>query len=207
MRKLSAYLVGAVVMITFILVAWFLYSQFDASTEMLIIVLTLLMVGTMVTITVINRMLHRTKKKVVEQQHYPMIEKDLLRVTPEGFCEKLNKKYKGNLYFIAPDLTEKEIILIEGIYNKLTDQIQLKFTRGVNTIIKGADFFEVGDYQFMLRKFDKMIHTKAKQKITLRWNRSHLVQLKEKEEVPISLPIQLPVLLFDWHHHPEQTEN
>lgn len=203
MKKVKAYLLGILIMGGFILLAWFLYKDV-ASTTALIINITLLMIGLLISITVVNRTLNKKNKIQVDKSHYPRIEKDLLPITPEAFCEKLHK-YKGSLYLIDPEVTEKDIYLLGGEYNKLTDQILLHFTGGLNTIITGAKTVEVGYFQFLIRKFETIQHAKGKKSIFLRWERSHLYQVRGKdEEVPIATQINMPILVFDWSEYPEQ---
>lgn len=205
MKKFKAFLLGALIIIGFIFLSWFLYQGLD-STMAIIIDITLLMIGLMIAITVVNRSLNKNAKIEIDIHHYPTIEKDLLPVRLEGFCEKL-KRYKGSLYLIDPEHTAKDITIVSGTYNKLTDKLLLKFSNGLQTEVSGAQYIEVGDYQFLLRKFDYLTHAKGKKKIVLHWKRSKLVQLRGDENLPIKVHQKAPIFVFDWSDYPEQNED
>jgi len=133
----------------------------------------------------------------VNTDHYPHIEGALIYVMPSDFVSKLEKT-QGNLFLATTDEVEKNLTLIGGEYNKLTDVITLNYTKGISASIRGARTVAVGDNQFLFYGFQELIHTKGKVKTIFQWEQDRLVQKNGEELVSVRIPDRLPVYIFDW---------
>jgi|SRR5690554_1465335 len=198
MKKFTAILLALLTIIPFAAIAWLLYSNIP-STPVAIINLLIIMTGVILAFFVYNRTLNgKTDNSIkANTDHYPHIESALIYVTPLDFCTKLEKN-KGKLFMVSSEEAEKDITIVGGEYNKLTDVITLTYTNGLSTTISGVRTVAVGDNQFLFFGFDELIHTKGKDKTIYQWEYDRLVQKNGKELVSIRIPDRLPVYIFDW---------
>jgi hypothetical protein len=198
MKKFTAFVFALLTLLPFVVIAWLLYSNF-ASTPVAIINLLIIMTGVMLAFIVYNRIIIGKDENSIKAntEHYPHIESALIYVLPSDFVSKLEKT-KGKIFMVSTDEIEKDITLINGEYNKLTDVISLTYSNGISTTIKGATTIAVGDNQFLFYGFEELIHTKGKEKSDFIWEQDRLVQKKGEELVSIRIPDRLPVYIFDW---------
>lgn len=198
MKKFTAFTLTLLTIIPFVIIAWLLYSNFP-TTPVVIINLVIMMAGVMLAFIVYNRIIVGNDKNSIKANtdHYPHIEGLLIYVMPSDFVSKLEKT-KGKLFLASTDEVEKDLTLIDGKYNKLTDEITLNYTNGISTMIRGSRTVAVGDDQFLFYGFEELIHTKGKEKTVFMWEENRLVQKNGEELLSIKIPDRLPVYIFDW---------
>lgn len=198
MKKFTALIISLLTILPFIGIAWYLYSHFP-STPVAIINLLITMTGVMCAFIVYNRIVMGKDENAikVDLESYPYIERALIYVLPADFISKLDKPV-GKIFMASAGEVETKITLIEGNYNKLTDEIKLKFTNGVKLMVRGSATVAVGDNQFLFYGFEELIHTKGKEKYIFQWEDNRLVRKYNDEEINVKIPDRLPVYIFDW---------
>jgi len=198
MKKFTAFAFALLTLVPFVIIAWLLYTYFH-NTPIVIVNLLIIMTGVMLGLIVFNRLMVGNNHNYIKANttHYPHIEGALIYVMPSDFVSKLEKK-SGKLFLATTDEVEKNITLVNGEYNKLTDEISLFYTQGISTTIRGARTIAVGDYQFLLYGFEELVHQKGKGKTIFQWEKDRLVQKNGKELISIKIPNQSPVYIFDW---------
>jgi len=157
------------------------------------------MTGVMLAFIVYNRVLLGDDKNSIKvnTDHFPYIEGALIYVMPQDFVAKLEKT-KGKIFLASTNEIEDDVTLIGGDYNKLTDEITLKYNNGISTMIRGSRTVAVGDNQFLFYGFEELVHTKGKEKFDFLWEENRLVQKNGNELISIKMPDRLPVYIFDW---------
>jgi len=200
MKKFTAFVLSLLTIVPFAAIAWLLYSNFH-STPVVIINLLIIMTGVLLAFIVYNRIIIGSDKNaiLVDTDHFPYIERALIYVMPQDFAAKLEKS-KGKVYLATKVDVGKEVSIIGGGFNKLTDTISLKFSNGISTTIRGARTVGVGDNQFLFHGFEELIHKEGKEETVFIWEDDQLVQKIGNELVHVNIPDRLPVFIFDWKH-------
>lgn len=198
MKKFTAFALSLLTIVPFVAIAWLLYSNFH-STPVVIVNLLIVMTGVMLAFIVYNRIVVGSDKNSIKvnMDHFPYIERALIYVLPSDFVAKLEKT-KGKIYLASTDEVESDVTLLDGEYNKLTDEITLKFSNGIGLMVRGSTTVAVGDNQFLFYGFEELIHSKGKEKSIFIWEDDRLVQRNGAGLVNINIPDRLPVYVFDW---------
>lgn len=198
MKKFTAFVLMLLTVTPFIVAAYFLYLNFP-TTPVVIINIVLMMTGVLLAFLVYNRVIIGDDKNYIKANtdHYPHIEGALIYVMPNDFVDKLEKT-PGRLFLATTDEVEENLTIIGGEYNKLIDEITLKYNQGITTKIRGSRTVAVGDHQFLFYGFEELTHTKGKKKTVYQWEENRLVQKNGEELISIKIPDRLPVYIFDW---------
>lgn len=198
MKKTKAIILGLLTLLPFIGLAFLMYYLLQ-STPMLIIILIILMAGVMLAFFVYTK----NTKGITEDTNqnvtllFPEREKNMLKIHPKKFCEKL-EKYTGNLYIFGLEEAQKDITLVSGEYDRLTDKLTLKYTNGLRTVLYGTSSIAVGYNQFAIYVTEEIEVVKNTVKTTFKVQSSQLIQRNGEEQVIIKRKPKHPVYLFTW---------
>lgn len=198
MKKVKAILLGLFTLIPFTGLSFFIYYFFP-TTPALIVVLIILMAGAMLAFYVYTR---KTNEGALDSykadtSNFPPIERGLIYVSPADFCEKL-EKFKGALFIAGLDEIGKDITLVKGEYHRLTDEMALSYTNGIQTIIRGIGTIGVGNDQFVIFHFNEMILFKNKNKTVFKMSRKRLVLEEKEETTELKVTGTTPIYIFNW---------
>lgn len=198
MKQVKAILLGIFTLIPFSGISFFIYYFFP-TTPALIVVLIILMAGAMLAFYVYSRKINEGtfNSNKADTQNFPPIERGLIFVSPAAFCDKL-EKFKGNLFIASLDEVGKDITLLKGEYNRLTDETALFFTNGIQTIFRGIEAIAVGSDQFVIFHFNEMVLLKNKGKTAIQMSRKRLVVQEKNETTELKVTSTTPIYVFDW---------
>lgn len=198
MKKVKAILLGLFTLIPFTGLSFFIYFFFP-TTPALIIVLIILMAGVMLAFYVYTR---KTNEEALASQlsdthNFPPIERGMIYVSPANFCEKLDK-FKGDLFINGLDEVSTNITLVKGEYHKLTDEMALSFTNGIQTVFRGLETIAVGNTQFVIFQFNEMILFKNKKKTVFKMSRKRLTLQDNNRTIELRTSRSTPLYIFNW---------
>ncbi|MEX2483423.1 MAG: AtpZ/AtpI family protein [Brumimicrobium sp.] len=198
MKKVSAILVALITVFAFALIGWFLYRNYP-TTPVLIINLIIIMAGVLLAYTVYKRMLINSKRKYYEyrEHDFPEVEDTLIYAVPSDFCNKIDYN-KGSIFITGLENTLDNIKLLDAVYDKLLDEVSIKFSNNISITVKGLSTIAVGDNQFSFFGFDNMKFETKNEKIELIWESSHLELFKDGENYTVRMPDGMPTFVFDW---------
>ncbi|HLW39189.1 MAG TPA: hypothetical protein VKX31_02275 [Brumimicrobium sp.] len=187
MKKLIGIILGLLTLAPFIGIAFLFYVKLQ-STPALIVILIVLMTGVMLAYFVYTK---KAKNLVLDgatenPTTFPKIESGLIHVAPAVFCEKLEKT-QGNLYLIGFAEPETQLSLVDGSYNKLTDETVLRFSDGIRLELKGVSTISVGNNQFIIKDAKEIEFIKGKQRARLQFigKKVYISSGIQKEEIRI----------------------
>ncbi|MFA5574366.1 MAG: hypothetical protein WC994_04860 [Brumimicrobium sp.] len=200
MQKTKAILYSLLTLTPFVVLAFVLYNIVP-STPMLIIILLILMAGVILGYYVYSKNKNEidNKSNNTKNIQFPDREKNLLKVYPKAFCDKL-EKYTGSLYLLGIDKPFDNITIVDGRYNALKDELTLKYTNGIRTIITGVKSIAVGYNQFVIYEYDEISIIKNRERISFRHFRNSLVQLEVKDSIEVKAKMSLPLYMFVWEN-------
>lgn len=198
MKKTKAIILGLLTLLPFIGLAFLMYYLLQ-TTPMLIIILIILMAGVMLAFFVYTK----TKKEDTEDTNqkitlqFPERETDMLKIHPVEFCEKL-EKYTGDLYILGLEEVQKGVTLVSGEYDRLTDKLTLKYTRGIRTVFYNTPSIAVGYNQFVIYNTEEIEVVKNTVKTSFKVHHNQLVQQQGDDQISIKRKSKHPVYLFTW---------
>lgn len=198
MKKFTAILLALIVIFTFAISGWFLYKNYP-TTPVLIINLVLIMTGVLLGYTVYNRIYIDSITNYYEYlgNKFPEPEMALIYAVPDDFCNKMEYN-TGAINVVGIDDIIRDVKVTKATYNKLIDEVEVTFTKGINVKIKGLNTIAVGDEQFMFYGFSEMEFTSKEGSLKLIWDDSHLALEKNNTEFTVKMPDGEPTFAFDW---------
>lgn len=198
MKKVTAIVLALITVFLFALIGWFLYKNFP-TTPVLIINLVLIMTGVLLGYTVYNRVYidSITNYYDYKESHFPEPEMALIYAVPDDFCNKMEYN-TGSMYIVGVDEIIHDVKVTKAIYNKLLDEVELRFSKGIVIKVKGINTIAVGDEQFMFYGFKEMEFKSKEEQLKLIWDDSHLALEKNGEVYTVKMPDGEPTFAFDW---------
>lgn len=198
MKKFTAIILAILVIFIFALSGWFLYKTYP-TTPVLIINLVLIMTGVLLGYAVYNKVYIDSITNYYEYlgSKFPEPETALIYAVPDDFCNKMEYN-TGSINIVGIDEIIHDIKVTKASYNKLLDEVELTFTKGINIKIKGLNTIAVGDEQFMFYGFKEMEFSSKDEKLKLVWDDSHLALEKDNTEYTVRMPDGEPTFAFDW---------
>jgi hypothetical protein len=177
--------------------SYLLYDLFP-TTMMLIVILILLFFSVMLAVVIFGKLQGASLKQVESPNMIvaPEVEDNLIYITPQDFSDKLEPQ-SGKL-FIADVFNEVDQTIKRLDYQKLNDRCEMRFNDGLMVEVTGVQTIGVGDVQFCIFGFEKMIiHTK-KSTFTLYWDDNFLCKSVGNTSEQLHLHDGDPVLAFAW---------
>lgn len=198
MKKTIGIFLSILALLPFIGVAFFIYYKIP-TTPALIVTLIILMTGVMVAYYIYLKKVKKINSENVEVPSFdfPAIEQDTINVSPEQFCSKI-EKLRGDLYLYGMEDSVGDITLIDGTYNKLTDEVKLSFTQGIKILLMGVDKVSVGNQQFYINHFSTLQFIQNKVPTLYKKSGKRLSISSKKEEKTIKSKGSQAIILFEW---------
>lgn len=198
MKKVTAIVLALITVFLFSIIGWFLYKNFP-TTPVLIINLVLIMTGVLLGYTVYNRVYIDSITNYYDYKgsHFPEPEMALIYAVPDDFCNKMEYN-TGSMYIVGVDEIIHDIKVTKAVYNKLLDEVELRFSKGIVIKVIGINTIAVGDEQFMFYGFKEMEFKSKEEQIKLIWDDSHLALEKNGEVYTVKMPDGEPTFAFDW---------
>lgn len=198
MKKFTAISLALIIVLVFALIGWFLYKTYP-TTPVLIINLVLIMTGVLLGYTVYNRIYIDSITNYYEYDgsKFPELEMSLIYAVPDDFCNKIDYN-KGAMNIIGVDDIIHNVKVTKATYNKLIDEVELKFDPGITINVKGLHTIAVGDEQFMFYGFKEMKFQSKNEELKLIWDDSHLALEKNGTIYTVRMPDGEPTFAFDW---------
>lgn len=198
MKKFTAISLALIVIFIFALTGWFLYKTYP-TTPVLIINLVLIMTGVLLGYTVYNKIYVDSVTNYYEylESKFPEPEMALIYAVPDDFCNKIEYN-TGSIYIVGIDDILKDVKLTKATYNKLIDEVEITYTKGIKIKVRGLNTIAVGDEQFMFYGFKEMEFISKNEQIKLIWDDSHLALEKNDTEYTVRMPDGEPTFAFDW---------
>lgn len=198
MKKFAAILLALIIIFVFALIGWFLYKNFP-TTPVLIINLVLIMAGVLLGYTVYNRIYIDSITNYYEYMgsKFPEPEMALIYAVPDDFCNKIEYN-TGAINVVGIDDILHDVKVTKAAYNKLLDEVEITFSKGIVVKVKGLSTIAVGDEQFMFYGFKQMEFKSIDEQLKLIWDDSHLSLEKNGEVYFVKMPDGEPTFAFDW---------
>lgn len=198
MKKAIGIFLGLLALIPFVGIAFFIYYKVP-TTPALIVTLIILMTGVMIAYYIYTKKTKGLGEETVEEFNYdfPSVETGVIQVNPSDFCEKL-EKFSGNLNIYGFNEQIENITIVEGNYQKLTDELTLKFTQGIRVVLKGVQNIAVGNQQFFISDFSDSLLVQNRKRSVIQKDGRRLYIQSEGEEKNLKLKGKQAVLLFSW---------
>lgn len=198
MKKFAAISLALIVTFIFALIGWFLYKAYP-TTPVLIINLVLIMTGVLLGYTVYNKIYVDSVTNYYEylENKFPEPEMALIYAVPDDFCNKIEYN-TGSIYIVGLDEIVEGVKLTKATYNKLIDEVEITYTKGIKIKVRGLNTIAVGDEQFMFYGFKEMEFVSKNEQIKLIWDDSHLALEKNNTEYTVRMPDGEPTFAFDW---------
>ena len=198
MKKITAIFLALIVIFLFAIAGWFLYMNYP-TTPVLIINLVLIMTGVLLGYTVYNKVYIDSITNYYEYlgSKFPEPEMALIYAVPDDFCNKIEYN-TGSINIVGIDEIIRDVRVTKATYNKLIDEVEITFTKGIKVKVKGLNTIAVGDEQFMFYGFKEMEFTSKDQQLKLAWDDSHLALEKDNMEYTVRMPDGEPTFAFDW---------
>jgi len=198
MKKTIGIFLGVLTLLPFVGVAFFIYYKVP-TTPALIVTLILLMAGVMIAYYVYMKKVKKLTPEQIEvvSSDFPETESGIISVTPEQFCNKI-EKISGNIHLYGMEKPIYDITLIDGSYHKLTDEITLKFTQGVKIVLIGVDKVSVGNQQFFANHFSTLQFIQNKASTLFKKSGRKLYIHSKKEERILKPKGGQAIILFEW---------
>lgn len=198
MKKFTAIILALIVIFVFALIGWFLYKNYP-TTPVLIINLVLIMTGVLLGYTVYNKIYIDSITNYYEYlgNKFPDPETALIYAVPDDFCNKMEYNV-GSINVVGVDEIIHDVKVTKATYNKLIDEVNITFTKGINVRVKGLNTIAVGDEQFMFYGFKEMEFNSKNEKLKLAWDDNHLALEKEGTIYTVRMPDGEPTFAFDW---------
>jgi len=198
MKKLTAIFLALLVVFVFALIGWFLYKNYP-TTPVLIINLFLIMTGVLLGYTVYNKVYIDSITNYYEYQgnRFPEPEMALIYAVPDDFCNKIEYN-TGSINIVGINEIIDNVKVTKATYNKLIDEVEISFSKGINIKVKGLNTIAVGDEQFMFYGFKEMNFKSKDQQLKLIWDDSHLALEKDGIVYTVRISDGEPTFAFDW---------
>lgn len=198
MKKFTAIILAILTVFVFALIGWFLYKNYP-TTPVLIINLVLIMTGVLLGYTVYNRIYINSITDYYEYKEsmFPEPEMALIYAVPDDFCNKIEYN-TGSMYIVGIDEILHDVKVIKATYNKLIDEVEITFSKGISVKVKGLSTIAVGDEQFMFYGFKEMEFRSKDEQLKLIWDDSHLSLEKNDIVYTVKMPDGEPTFAFDW---------
>jgi hypothetical protein len=198
MKKVTAIVLALITVFLFALIGWFLYKNFP-TTPVLIINLVLIMTGVLLGYTVYNRVYidSITNYYDYKESHFPEPEMALIYAVADDFCNKIEYN-TGSMNIVGVEEIIRDVKVTKAVYNKLLDEVDLTFSKGLNIKVKGLNTIAIGDEQFMFYGFKEMEFKSKDEKLKLIWDDSHLALEKNDIQYTVRMPDGEPTFAFDW---------
>jgi hypothetical protein len=198
MKKFTAISAALIIVFVFALIGWFLYKTYP-TTPVLIINLVLIMTGVLLGYTVYNRIYIDSITNYYEYDgsKFPELEMSLIYAVPDDFCNKI-EYHTGAINIVGVEHILRDIKVTKATYNKLIDEVEIKFEPGITINVKGLSTIAVGDEQFMFYGFKEMLFKSKNEELKLIWDDSHLSLEKNGTVYTVRMPDGEPTFAFDW---------
>jgi len=196
MKKVVALFFGLITLLPFIFIGWLLYKAYP-STPVAILNLLIIMTGVMIAFTVYLKAVKRaTSDQESLTADFPPLELGLKPVSPAEFCKNYESK-QGNLYFILEEEVEN-IQLLKAEYDKLRDELHLKFDQGITLTFRSVLFLHVGDHQFAIKHVDEFSMKNKQGTHRFEKYRNEITVLTSIEKEAVKISKQEAVCVFEW---------
>mgnify|MGYP000055940561 CR=1 FL=1 len=197
MLKVKAVLFSLVPFLVIFSISIFIYASFQ-STPALLLVFFLTLLSFVVSIRVYKRMMNRSGEKVKHvETDLPRIENDLIYIDVESFAEKFSKE-KGILYLAGEKVVNDKTNLEAVSYDKLTDELEIRFSSRIKINAKGMQNIGVGDKQVCLFFFEKLTVKVGNRSRYFSMHKKELYEHRGEEKSHVIFTHSIPPLVFHW---------